>query len=254
MLEQGVYPKYAIIAKPGWAVAWEEVGLSWFRVVVEGKFNYVGSRHRLPYNNPIAGAATFVQAFEEWLPSYTARNTSGLVSPQGNIGSISGGAEEIPSLSPAQCSLLIDLRVSPRTTPQAVKRQFNDFVTEFRTQHPTLNVTWEMVLSIPGTSTDPDSHVVRACIAAWEVVERRRHEALKDTSGATDANILRGRGIPTARIGMPKAIDDQGIEVDFAMGMNAADMRHMLKLTRVLVHSAVALCTAADDALSVGQK
>jgi hypothetical protein len=64
------------------------------------------------------------------------------------------------------------------------------------------------------------------------------------TSGATDANILRNRGVPTARVGMPKAIDDQGIEVDFAMGMNAADVRHMVALTRLLIHSAIAICTA----------
>ena len=32
MLEQGVWADYALIAKPGWAVHWEEVGLCWFEV------------------------------------------------------------------------------------------------------------------------------------------------------------------------------------------------------------------------------
>jgi len=100
-----------------------------------------------------------------------------------------------------------------------------------------------MVLSIPGTSTPPDNWVVQTCIRSWEIIEGKSHEPLLKTSGATDANILRNRGVPTARIGMPKAIDDQGIEVDFAMGMNASDVRHMNRLTRLLVHSAVATCT-----------
>ena len=34
MLEQGVRGDFAIIAKPGWSVAWEEVGLCWFKVIV----------------------------------------------------------------------------------------------------------------------------------------------------------------------------------------------------------------------------
>jgi acetylornithine deacetylase/succinyl-diaminopimelate desuccinylase-like protein len=241
MLEQGVYPDFAIIAKPGWAVAWEEVGLCWFRVVVDGTFSYVGSRHRIPYRNPIVGAAAFVQEFEQWLPSYTALNSSGLVSPQGNIGHIRAGWEETGSLSPAQCSMLIDLRVSPRTPPQEVRRQFAEFVDAVQVRHPDLLLRWEMVLSIPGTSTPPGSKVVRSCVAAWEAVEGKPHETMTGTSGATDANILRNRGIPTARVGMPKAIDDQGLEVDFAMGMNAADMRHMRSLTRLLIHSSITI-------------
>jgi len=247
MLEQGVYPDFAIIAKPGWAVAWEEVGLCWFRVVVGGTFNYVGSRHRLPYRNPIVGAADFVRDFEQWLPSYTERNSSGLVSPQGNVGNIRAGWERTGSLAPAQCSMLIDLRVSPRTPPQEVRRQFAEFVDTVRVRHADLSLHWEMVLSIPGTSTPVESKVVQSCINAWETVEGKRHEAMTGTSGATDANILRNRGIPTARVGMPKAIDDQGIEVDFAMGMNAADMRHMRALTRLLIHSSITICSTPPE-------
>jgi acetylornithine deacetylase/succinyl-diaminopimelate desuccinylase-like protein len=247
MLEQGTYPDFAIIAKPGWAVAWEEVGLCWFRVVVGGTFNYVGSRHRIPYRNPIVAATIFIQELESWLPSYAARNTSGLVAPQGNIGYIRSGWEETASLSPAECTILIDLRVSPRTPPPDVRRQFGEFVDGVRSRHAGLDVRWEMVLSIPGTSTPLDSPVVQACIDAWEAVEGKHHEPMTGTSGATDANILRNRGVPTARVGMPKAIDDQGVEVDFAMGMNAADMRHMVALTRLLIHSAIAICTPGND-------
>ena len=45
MLAQGVCGDFAIIAKPGWSVAWEEVGLCWFKVIVRGDLNYTGVRH-----------------------------------------------------------------------------------------------------------------------------------------------------------------------------------------------------------------
>jgi hypothetical protein len=60
-------------------------------------------------------------------------------------------------------------------------------------------------------------------------------------SGATDANILRGRGVPTARVGMPK-VPDLAIPGDFALGMNVVDVAEMERLTRVLVQVAVDLC------------
>ena len=107
-------------AKPGWTVDWEEVGLCWFRIRVRGRFSYVGSRHRIAFKNPIVDAATVVQALEAWFPEYAARNTSGLVAPQANIGHIEGGWARTASLSPAECVLDIDVRVSPRTTPTEV--------------------------------------------------------------------------------------------------------------------------------------
>jgi acetylornithine deacetylase/succinyl-diaminopimelate desuccinylase-like protein len=249
MLEQGVFPDYAIIAKPGWSVAWEEVGLCWFRVVVHGTFNYVGSRHRLPYRNPIVAAAVVIEDLERWFAKYSRRHTSGLVTPQGNIGFIQGGWENTASLSPASCVLLIDLRLSPRTNPSAARQEFRQAIDEIRAAHPDIELEEDMVLSIPGTATPSDNWIVQACIRGWEAVEQKGHEPLLSTSGATDANILRNRGIPTARVGMPKAIDDQGIEVDFAMGMNASDVRHMIPLTKVLIHTAVATCAQprSDD-------
>jgi acetylornithine deacetylase/succinyl-diaminopimelate desuccinylase-like protein len=244
MLEQGIFPDFAVITKPGWCVAWEEVGLSWFRVTVNGTFNYVGSRHRLPYRNPIVAAATVIEELERWFGDYSSQQASGLVTPQGQIGFIHAGWEHTASLSPATCEMLIDLRLSPRTSPVEARRLFLDVIKRIQDSHPDVDIDCEMVLSIPGTTTSPDNWIVKSCIRSWEAVAEMPHQAVTATSGATDANILRNRGIPTARVGMPKAIDDQGIEVDFAMGMNACDIRHMVRLTKLLIHSSVATCAA----------
>jgi acetylornithine deacetylase/succinyl-diaminopimelate desuccinylase-like protein len=243
LLEQGDWPDYALIAKPGWAVAWEEVGLCWFQITVHGTFSYVGSRHRMPYANPIVTAATVIDAIEDWLPEYTARHSDGLVAPQGNIGSIEGGWPRMASVSPAACRLLLDLRISPRTTPAQARAEFAEFMRELRAAHPGLDLDWEMVLSIPGTSTPTDSWIVGAAIDAWEQEMGTPHQPITHNSGATDANILRGRGIPTARIGMDRIGSDAPLPLDFPSGMNVVDVREMTRLTRHLVRVIVNTCT-----------
>jgi acetylornithine deacetylase/succinyl-diaminopimelate desuccinylase-like protein len=243
MLEQGIRADFGLIAKPGWSVDWEEVGLCWFRVRVYGLYGYVGARHRIPYRNPIVGAATVVQELEAWFPTYAAEHTSGLVAPQGQVGSIRGGWTRTASLSPAACDLLVDVRISPRTSPMEAKRAFAEAIAGIRERHDDLDLSWDMVLSIPGTSTPPDTWIVQSCGRAWEAVEGRPYEPPPGfTSGATDANILRHRGIPTARIGMPKLSSPDGREVDFAMGMNAVDVPTMARLTRAVVYAIIDTC------------
>jgi acetylornithine deacetylase/succinyl-diaminopimelate desuccinylase-like protein len=243
LLEQGTQADFALIAKPGWSVDWEEVGLCWFRVRVRWLYGYVGARHRIPYRNPIVHAAAVVQELEAWFPEYAERNTSGLVAPQGQVGHIRGGWERTASLSPAACDLLVDLRVSPRTPPIEVRRQFGAQIEAIRERHPEIDLDWDMVLAIPGTSTPPDTWIVQSTARAWEAVEERPYEPPPGfTSGATDANILRNRGIPTARIGMPKLASPDGREVDFALGMNAVDVANMARLTRAIAYAIVDTC------------
>src|SRR6266568_5135592 len=243
LLEQCDWPDYALISKPGWAVAWEELGLCWFQITVHGTFSSVGSSHRLPYTNPIVTAAAVIDAIEDWLPEYTARHTDGLVAPQGNIGSIEGGWPRMASVSPAACRLILDLRISPRTNPAQARSEFAEFMRELRATHPGLDLDWEMVLSIPGTSTPTESWIVGAAIDAWEQEMGTPHQPITHNSGATDANILRGRGIPTARIGMDRIGSDAPLPLDFPSGMNVVDLREMTRLTRHLVRVIVNTCT-----------
>lgn len=242
MLEQGVWADRAVIAKPGWSASWEEVGLCWFRLVIHGTHTYVGSRHLLPYRNPIVDAATVITGLERWATAYTERHTSGLVAPQVNIGAVRAGWPEMPSVSSAACVLTVDVRLSPRSTPTQVRREMLEFVARMRADHPGLELDCEMFLSIPGSHTPEDHPVVRSAIAAWEAVEGRSHQPATGMSGGTDANILRNRGIPTVRIGMPKATLRLG-DLDFQRGMNTVSVRDMVRLTEVLVRIAIDTCT-----------
>jgi len=249
LLEQGVWTDYAVIAKPGWCVAWEEVGLTWFKVTVRGTHTYVGSRHRLPYDNAVVRAGEVAVRLDRWFADYAVAHTDGLVAPQGVVASIEGGWRRTAAFIPAECRFLVDLRLSPRTTPMQAKREFAAALAAIRGDMPGAEITFEQVLGIPGASTDPDSWICRSAVRAWEAIENRPHKPVTGTSGATDANILRSRGIPTVRIGMPK-VSGTPFPVDFAMGMNAVDLRDAVKLTRHLVQ--VAIDTATRPRTDVG--
>jgi acetylornithine deacetylase/succinyl-diaminopimelate desuccinylase-like protein len=238
LLEQGHWADFAIIAKPGWTVSWEEVGLAWFEVTVRGVHTYVGSRHRLPYDNAIARAGEVAVRLERWFAEYTERHTDGTVAPQGVVAAVEGGWPRMAAVTPAACRLWVDLRLSPRTTPMEAKREFTAALEKIRADLPGTEVTAEMVLAIPGTASDPRMWVSRSAIDAWEALEGREHQAISGNSGATDANILRSRGIPTVRIGMPK-VTEAPFEIDFAMGMNTVDVRAMERLTRHLVRTTI---------------
>jgi succinyl-diaminopimelate desuccinylase len=112
LLQQGIRGDFAIIAKPGYAVAWEEVGLVWFRLRIHGTPAYVGRRHVLVDDNPIVHAAKVIEALERWFRVYAERNTSGLCHPQGAIGAIEGGWTYKPAFTPAACDLYVDLRIT----------------------------------------------------------------------------------------------------------------------------------------------
>ncbi|MGW1780842.1 M20 family metallopeptidase [Streptomyces sp. NPDC002143] len=238
LLEQGVWTDYAVIAKPGWTVSWDEVGLVWFEVTVRGTHTYVGSRHRLPYDNAIARAGEVTRYLEEWFVEYAERHTSGTVAPQGIVSSVHGGWPRTAAVTPASCTLMVDLRIGPDTTPMRAKREFLAAIDTIRGKLPGLDVSAEMAVAIPGTRTDPQSWICRSATAGWAAFEGREHEAIRGNSGATDANILRNRGIPTVRVGMPKVVEAP-FGIDFARGMNTVSVRAMEKLTRHLIRTAV---------------
>lgn len=240
LLERGWHTDYAVIAKPGDFVAHDEVGLCWFEITVPGLHTYAGSRHRLPYRNPIVTAAEVVTRLERWLADYPARHRTATTAPQGVIGSIAGGWERMLAVTPAACRIRLDLRIAPSVKPLSVKRELAAFLAQLDA-----GLGLEMVLAIPGTSTSPDSPIVCTAIEAWERTSGQPHVPVPDNSGATDANILRARGIPTVRTGMPKITSDE-FEVDFSRGMNTVDVRAMRRLCEVLAR--ITLSTTGKEA------
>jgi succinyl-diaminopimelate desuccinylase len=237
LLERGFTTDHAVIAKPGWNVSHEEVGLVWLDVLVPGIHTYAGSRHRLPYRNAVALAGEVAGHLESWLDDYAARNEHGTMRPQGIVSSVTGGSERLAASTPAQVRLRLDLRITTAQTPAGVTREVRAEV-ERLGEKLGAELHVEQVAAVPASHTPPDAPIIRAAVAAWEAVAGERHVPIMGNSGATDANILRMRGVPTARVGMPKvASTPAGAPVDFTAGMNLVDLREMRRLVEILVRT-----------------
>jgi acetylornithine deacetylase/succinyl-diaminopimelate desuccinylase-like protein len=235
LLEQGVWADAAIIAKSGWFVQHEEVGIAWSDIHVRGTHTYVGARHRIPYRNPIADAARVVLHLEEWFAKRPEQ--TGSLEPQAMVASLRSGWQRTAAFLPAVATLRVDQRLLPDTSPLDAHR---GLLAELSTLID-VDLSAELVLAIPGSRTPIDHWIFAAGRRAWEVIEQRRHVEPTGQSGATDANILRNRGIPTMRIGLPKVLVD-GHELGFAEGMNTVDAASMTTLAELLVRTVIDVC------------
>ena len=241
LLERGFTTDHAVIAKPGWNVSHEEVGLVWIDVEVPGEHTYVGSRHRLPYRNAASVAARVIQHLEEWFEEYAEVHEVGSMRPQGVVSSVVGGFDRLAASTSALVRLRLDVRMTPDQTAPAVVREVRE-QTRRVAEELGVEIHVRQVAAVPGTRTDRDEPIVRATTEAWEQVAGRPHELILANSGATDANMLRLRGIPTARVGMPKVLTaPDGGPVDFTLGMNIVDVNEVRRLVEVLVRTVLTL-------------
>lgn len=252
LLERGFSTDHAVIAKPGWNVSHEEVGLVWIDVEVPGEHTYVGSRHRLPYRNAASVAAVVIERLETWFDEYAEVHEVGTMRPQGVVSSVVGGFERLAASTSAQVRLRLDVRMTPDQTAPAVVREVR---AQLRRLSDELGVAIRarQVAAVPGTRTDRNSEIIRATTEAWTQVAGHPHELIPANSGATDANILRLRGVPTARVGMPKVMEGpDGRPVDFTLGMNIVDLKQMARLVEVLVRTVLNLGTSSDESGRIG--
>ena len=242
LLEQGNRPDYAIIVKPG-PVAWEEVGLCWFKVTVHGLLGYAGTRHVVAHENPILAAAKVIEGLERWFQEYAAANASGTLRPQGSIGCVRAGWPNKPTFIPETCEIFLDLRTTPRIDPADVRRQFAAAIEDIRAAAGGPDLGWDMILAIPGSHTEPSSWIVRSSIRAWEEMTGKPFDAGTQGSGATEANVIRAWGVPTARFGLPPAPAPLPHAGMFSMG--EAHAESLDALVRGLIFAAVDTCVRA---------
>ena len=244
LLDNHFSPDFAIIAKPSKGVIWQEVGLAWIRIAIEGEFSYAGTRHKGSYHNPILALGRLIDGLEDFFAEYTQAASRDMVAPQANLTAVRAGLTERLAYIPAVAELYVDLRMAPDTPPDdavAALRQ------SLRQAAPGMDLEVDVLALIPGTATDRESWVVKSAIEAWESVEGRSHQPPTGGSGTTDGNVIRSRGIPTARIGTPRMGQVPELPDDFSTGMNAIDLTEMEKLTRKLIYIVIDVCTRTRD-------
>ena len=254
MLNHGVTADFGIISKPGYNVAWEEVGLCWFKVTVGGGYiGYAGRPHDVPeFKSTILEAAKVTLELEEWLLEHSRDSTSGLCTPWGAVTAVHGGWPHKPSFSPAATEILVDVRVNPRDSTADVRHEFGTAIDRIRARHPEITLEWEMFGSYPGAATDPEHWIIQSTMRGWEHVEGTTHHARTGTSGQTDASAIRNLGIPMARVGHPVALN---LKEEWSVGlggMGVAHIPHLAKVSKILIYAVIDSCmrTRAEVGLS----
>lgn len=231
----------AIIAKSGLAVTWEEVGFIWLEVTVPGSHTYVGSRHLLPYSNAIRHAGRLIAKLEDWFEQWAEDNATDCVRPQGVVSFIEGGWKRMPAFTPDVCRFRIDLRFGPDRTGDEVEDVFKQAFETFRNELG-IEADFKRIETIEASRTPFSDPIIQTTIGCWEELKGRPHEPFTVMSGATDANIIRQAGVPTARVGLPKA---NRPDLDFALGMNCVAIDDMAEFTELLVRSTISYCGEA---------
>ena len=232
-----------VIAKSGTSVTNEEVGFVWMSVSVKGTHTYVGSRHLLPYSNAIANASKLILRLEEWFEYWSEKYATDCVRPQGVVSFINSGWSRMPAFTGASCKFLVDLRFGPDQTAQSVQSEFTAKLRELM-RDLSIEASVDCVQVIEASRTPLRDPIVQDTIGCWEELHGCKHEPFTLMSGATDANILRQSGIPTARIGLPKS---DLPDLDFQLGMNSVSVSALRELTTLLVSSALRFTTGGAD-------
>ena len=137
-------------------------------------------------------------------------------------------------------------------TAAQARRELEQALDAMKADIPGLNYDVETLVAVEGPATDPRSWIVQSCIRAWEDVERRAHRPFLNTSGQTEAVILRAHGIPTARIGLPAAMGQTAEKPRHSMGEVAiADVR---KLAECLIYAIVDTCTRSREQVGAARR
>lgn len=252
LLNHGLSPDFCIIMKPRPHVYPEEPGVCWFRVAVYGDFGYAGITRGTPgFRSSIVPAATVIQEIEEWLPQYTARNTSGFVQPEGWISAVRAGDPDAPAFPSATAEIFIDVRTNPRTTPANVRHQFAEMIAGIQRRHPDYEIEWEMYASTPGGATDPDNWIIQSAQRGFALEQGAPYTETPYQAGQTDGAIIRALGIPTARIGYPWPPESMPTGYDGLGGMGCASINDVMVAVRATAYAVVDTLSRSREELGV---
>lgn len=138
LVDHGLRADCALVAETtNFGLTWAEAGCALFKITVTGERIYTPYLTRpAPLSqqpNAIVKMAAVIQALEEWALEYEARNRyqfgAGVMVPKVNIGAIRGGLPYHPIVSPAVCSIYLDVRIVPGGEPLTVRGEILSLIT-----------------------------------------------------------------------------------------------------------------------------
>jgi acetylornithine deacetylase/succinyl-diaminopimelate desuccinylase-like protein len=239
MVAHGLVGDFAIYHKPGYHVSWEEVGLNQFRVRVKGDPTYMA---RPPYD-VVTNAAKIAIAFNEWAKAEYPKREIGLFRPGASMNVIQVGRPDKPNWSAAVAELYADVRSQPGEPAIKARYIFDEAMERICATLPGVDAEWEMVASMPGGRTDPNSWIVQSSIRGVQAVEGEEADLyVGRTAGQTEMGYLQSLGIECAAVrGLPDGGPAKPIPADLERGfsLSGAYAPNIVKAAKVMVYAAV---------------
>ncbi|MFS1301018.1 hypothetical protein [Streptosporangium longisporum] len=203
-------PAAAVVAKcgpPG--VLYEEPGAIFLRVRLDGSYRPVLARGA--DGGLLTGLGVVVAILESWRAEHlAARSAPGRqLAAEAGIGAVRGGLAEKPDLLPGLVELHLYLTTVPGDDPDEIARTVLERLRAGIRGGPLERhrVSVDAHMAHPAGSTPPGAPVIRQAIAAWDDEHGAPPPPISGWKGSTDGVVLRGHGIPTARVGPAAAAD-----------------------------------------------
>ncbi len=137
LVDHGIWGDCALVAETtNFGLNWAEPGCSLFKITAKGRRIYTPYTPRpvdmVSSPNATVRMAKVIEAIEGWAYEYEQKNryefAAGTMIPKVNIGAIRSGLPYTPIVSPALCSIYLDVRIPPDGSPLAVQRELKKII------------------------------------------------------------------------------------------------------------------------------
>ncbi|WP_328348079.1 hypothetical protein [Micromonospora sp. NBC_00421] len=202
-------PAAAIVAKtspPGILTA--EPGAMFLRVRLSSGFHPALFRDTAtPPGGLLTHLGVIIEALEEFRRVHLARRADpdAQVGAELGIGAVRAGQPGKPDLLPGAVDLHLYLTTVPGDDPAQITDALRATLVRRLRDTPLAGCGLAVAAHPvhPSAATAPDAPICRHAQDAWLAAHGRPAAALRGWTGSTDGVVLRGRGVPTVRLGPP---------------------------------------------------
>ncbi len=244
-ITHGAVGDYCILGEPtNMMLIPRHCGTTWFKITVPGILIHTAwSEHT---SNAVSNSTLILNALNDWIPGYMARNEFGGTQPKVNIAAIEGGWPWRGARSPDNCSIFMDVRTPPDVLPVAVYREVRELIRGVVDKHACLEgTTVDIYVSAPGTSIPDDHELVQTVIAAHKQQLGKPPE-IGNEIWYSDAAHMNRYGIATVNYGSAGRIRTGGGGFDIHQG-EAVHIGDMLDIIKVYIQCILSLCGVAEE-------
>lgn len=243
-ITHGAIADYCILGEPtNMMIIPRHCGTTWMKITVPGMLIHTAwSEYE---KNSISNSSIILDALNEWIPGYMARNEFGGTQPKVNIAAIEGGWPWRGARTPDTCNIYMDVRTPPEVLPMDVYREVRGLVKELEQEHACLEGTIvDTYVSAPGTSI-PDDHELIQTIVGAHSAQLGVDPEFDNEIWYSDAAHMNRYGIPTVNYGSAGRIRSGGGGFDTLQG-EAVHIGDMLDIIKVYIQCILNICGVSE--------